>query len=117
MEPVKTNLKKFVLVCANDDEYKRKLGNLARVLKSDEWKIVVEILWTIKNDMAIELLQSSKYTKDDISSKDLTQKVYHNISEWIDFLTNPIYWVRRKGMIQNLTQQLKGVKPERKEKK
>lgn len=113
MTPIKKQLKKYIAYCANDEEYQRKLNNLIRVVKSDEWKTVIQILWSIKNEMAIELLQSQKHTKDSVESKDVTQKVYHNISEWIDFLTDPKAWVRKKGMIQTLT--LKGGKPERKE--
>ena len=115
MQPIKKQLKKYITYCANDDEYKRKFGQLARVASSEDWKVVIEILWSIKNEMAIELLQSAKYTKDSAESKDIKQKVYHNICEWIDFLTNPKVWVGKKGMVQMLTQKLKGDKPERKE--
>ena len=72
-------------------------------------------MWNIKNELAIELLQSSKYTKDDQQSKDVTQKVYHNIAEWIDFLTQPANWIAKKGQIQLLTK-FKGVKPEKEKK-
>ena len=113
MQPVKRQLKKYLSLCSTDEEYQRRMVNLIRVTKSEDWKIVIQILWTIKNEMAIELLQSQKYTKDSPESKDVTQKVYHNISEWIDFLTNPSNWIRKKGMIQILTSKLKGVKPEK----
>ena len=116
MIPVKKQLKRYISTCANNDEYQRRLEGLIRVVKSDEWKTVIQILWEIKNQMAIELLHSQKYTKDTIESKDITQKVYHNISEWIDFLTDPRGWIGKKGMIQILTQKFKGVKPETKEK-
>jgi len=115
MQPVKKQIKKYITYCASNEEYQRKYGQLVRVASSAEWKVAIEILWMIKNEMAIELLQSSKYTKDSVESKDVTQKVYHNISEWIDFLTNPKEWVRKKGMVQLLTQNLKGAKPEKKE--
>jgi hypothetical protein len=115
MRPVRRQLKRYITTCSTNEEYQRKLEQLIRIARSEEWKIVVQILWTIKNEMAIELLQSQKYTKDTIESKDVTQKVYHNISEWIDFLTSPREWIGKKGMIQILTQRLKGAKPERKE--
>jgi len=115
MTPVKKQLKRYISSCATNDEYQRQLGQLTRVASSKEWQIVIQLLWMIKNEMAIELLQSAKHTKDSCESKDVTQKVYHNISEWIDFLTNPKVWIRKKGMIQMLTNKLKGAKPERKE--
>jgi len=116
MQPVKKHLKKFVTASMANDEFKRKLDTLTRVSKSDEWRIVIELLWGIKNEMAIELLESSVYMKDTSEAKDIKQKVYHNISEWIDFLTNPVRWVGKKARIQLLSEKLKGVKPERKEK-
>ncbi len=117
MQPVKKQLKRFVAICQNNAEYQRKLEGLVRVVKSPEWAFVIQILWSIKNEMAIELLESSKYTKDSQESKDVTQKVYHNIGELIDFLTDPRNWISKKGMIQMLTPTLKGKvnEPERKE--
>jgi hypothetical protein len=115
MTPVKKQLKRYITSCGSNDEYQRQLDSLSRVVSSTEWKIVIQLLWMIKNEMAVELLQSQKYTKDLAESKDVTQKVYHNIGEWIDFLTNPNLWIREKGMIQILTNKLKGDKPERKE--
>ena len=108
MQPIKKQLKKYVTLCVNDSAYEARLDKLRRVVKSDEWKIVVELLWMMKNEMAIELLQSSKYTKASNEEKDVTQKVYHNISEWIDFLTSPTNWVQKKGLLQTLTYKLKG---------
>lgn len=116
MQPVKKQLKRFIVYFQNDEEYMREYEALVHVSKSEQWQIVTKILWSIKNEMAIELLQSSKYTKGDLESKDVTQKVYHNISEWIDFLVNPALWVKKKGKIQMLTQKFKGEvqsKPER----
>lgn len=115
-QPVKKHLKKYITYCQNNEEYQRQLEKIIRVVKSEEWKIVIQLLWAIKNEMAIELLHSSKFTKDDKESKDVTQKVYHNIGEWIDFLADPRKWIRKKSMIQLMTQKLKGAKPERKEK-
>lgn len=108
MQPIKKQLKKYVALCVNDAVYKSKFEKLRRVSKSEEWKIVVELLWMMKNEMAIELLQSTKYTNSSDEQKDITQKVYHNISEWIDFLTNPTVWVQKKGLLQTLTYKLKG---------
>lgn len=115
MTPVKKQLKRYVTSCANNEQYQRDIERLTRVATSEEWKIVVQLLWMIKNEMAIELLQSANYTKDSPESKDVRQKVYHNINEWIDFLTNPKQWIGKKGMLQILTAKLKGAKPERKE--
>ncbi len=115
MTPVKKQLKKYITACGSSEEHQRQLESLSRVVASPEWKVVIQLLWTMKNEMAIELLQSQNYTKDSMESKDVTQKVYHNISEWIDFLTNPKGWIRKKGMIQILTNKLKGEQPERKE--
>ena len=117
MQPVRKQLKRFVLLCNTNEEYQRKLGILTRAAKSEEWKIVIEILWSIKNEMAIDLLESSGFTKKTREEKDTTQRVYHNISEWIDFLTNPMRWVAKKGRIQLITNNLKAVKAERKESK
>ena len=117
MQPVKKQLNKFVVVCENNEEYKRKMNNLIRVVKSEEWLFVVQILWSIKNDMASDLLTSEKYMKDDPQSKDITQKVYYNIGEWIDFLTNPRVWIAKKSRLKLIQSSIKGQKPERKEMK
>ena len=117
MQPVKKQLKQFVLLCNTSEDYQQKLARLSNIVKSEEWKLVIEILWSIKNDMAIELLQSTKFIKEDISNKDITQRVYHNIAEWIDFLTNPMKWIAKKGRIQLISNNLKAGKAERKESK
>lgn len=116
MQPVRKQLKRFVALCNTNEEYSRKLDILSRVSTSAEWKVVIEILWMIKNEMAIELLQSSNFTKESLETKDITQKVYHNISEWIDFLTRPKMWIAKKCRLQLISNNLKGAKPERKEK-
>lgn len=115
MQPVKKQLRKFVSLCDRNDEYDRRLNNLILASKSEQWKTVIEILWSIKNEMAIELLQDRKFIEKTEAEKDITQRVYHNISEWIDFLTNPRVWVQKKGMIQNLKSKLTVKKAERKD--
>ena len=107
MQPVRKQLRRYVQLCANNDEYQRRLVDLTAVAKSPEWKYVVQILWTIKNELAIELL-STKFTALTPDEKDRTQAVYANINEWINFLTSPMSWVRKKGMIQLLTSKFKG---------
>jgi len=114
MQVVKKQLKRFVSHCANDDEYKRKLDGLILAAKSESWKTVIELLWGIKNEMAAELLTNVKYTNLSESEKDRIQAVYHNISEWIDFLTNPRSWVQKKGLIQIFNFKGDHRKPEKK---
>jgi hypothetical protein len=72
------------------------------VVHSEQWKYVIQILWTIKNEMAIELLESKKFTALPPAEKDRIQTVYAGINDWINFLTNPLQWIRKKGMIQQL---------------
>lgn len=103
---VSRQLKKYIQVCSNNEEYQRRILAIERVIKSEEWKYVVQILWAIKNEMAIELLESSKFTALPPDEKDKTQTVYANINEWINFLTNPMAWIRKKGMIQMFTTNL-----------
>ena len=103
---VKRQLKRYVEVCANNEEYQRKIVAIERVVKSEEWKYVIQIMWMIKNEMAIELLESQKFTELPPDEKDKIQTVYSNINEWINFLTSPMKWVRKKGMIQMLTTNL-----------
>ena len=109
MRPVKKQLKKFANICSSNDEYKRQLANLQAATKSKEWEFVIQILWSIKNHMAIELLDDAKYTKSSPEDKDITQRVYHNINEWIDFLTNPTGWISKKGLLQRIVPDLKKV--------
>jgi hypothetical protein len=106
--PVTKHLRKYVEICGSNDEYQRRLSDIDRVVKSEEWKYVIQILWTIKNEMAIELLESPKFTALSPDEKDKTQTVYASINEWINFLTNPMAWIRKKGMIQLLTSKFKG---------
>ncbi len=117
-QPVRKQLKNFVLLCQNDEEYKRKLASLIAVSNTKEWKTAIELLWSIKNSMATELISSLKHTELTPEEKDIKQRVYHNINEWIDFLASPRKWVAKKGMIQTINSNLKGrqrVEPERKE--
>ena len=100
MQPVKKQLKRYVNLCNSSEEYKQKLADLTRVAKSDQWKFAVSILWSIKNQMAIELIEDKKFTALSPEEKDRIQTVYANINEWINFLTNPIQWVGKHGLIQ-----------------
>lgn len=102
MQVVKKQLRKYVQLCASDAEYQRRLEAINAVVKSDQWKYVIQILWMIKNEMAIELLESKKFTALPPDEKDRVQTVYANINEWINFLTAPMKWVRKKGMIQKI---------------
>lgn len=97
--PTKETLKNFVLVCYSNEEYARKLVALERASKSDEWRTVIEILWTIKNKMASELVSSRKITELGATEKDIVQRVYHEVNEIIDFLTTPMKWVGKKGLL------------------
>ena len=97
--PAKTALKDFVLVCYSNEEYARKLASLERASKGDDWRTVIEILWTIKNKMASELVASRKITELDATEKDIVQRVYHEVNEIIDFLTAPSKWVSKKGLL------------------
>jgi hypothetical protein len=98
-QPAKKAIKNFVLLCSTNEEYERKLVSLERAVKSPEWSTVIEILWTIKNDMASELLASAKLTQLEANEKDTVQRVYHEVNEIIDFLTMPMKWVSKKGLL------------------
>jgi hypothetical protein len=97
--PAKEALKNFVLICYSDEEYQRKLVSLERAARSKEWSIVIELLWTMKNNMASTLLTSDKLTQSDPQQKDITQQVYHEVNEIIDFLTSPTKWIGKKGLL------------------
>ena len=98
-QPAKEAIKNFIIVCASDEEYNRRFSSLEFAAKSPEWKTVIEILWGIKNNMASELLASSKLTELDAAEKDIVQRVYHEVNEIIDFLTAPTKWVQKKGLL------------------
>lgn len=102
MQVVKKQLRKYVQICASNEEYDRRIKEIEAVVHSEQWKCVVQILWTIKNEMAIELLESSKFTALSPDEKDRTQTVYANINEWINFLTSPLKWVRKNNLIQQI---------------
>ena len=104
--PVNRILRKYVHICESNEDYQRKLVSLDRVAKSEEWKTVIQILWTIKNEMAVEMLESKKFTELSPDEKDKAQKVYSNINEWINFLTNPMGWIGKNGLIGRLTTNL-----------
>lgn len=108
MQSMKRHLKEFVLECTKNEDFQQKLNNLSVVAKSEEWKFAVQILWAIKNAMAVEMLDSQAFTKLTAQDKDITQQVYHNVSEWITFLTNPKGWIRKKGLLQLIESKLKG---------
>jgi len=109
-QPVNQALKEWVAICDTSEEYQQKINNLSRVMKTEEWVVVVEILWSIKNKMASDLLQSHRITMMDSGEKDIVQRVYHEVNEIIDFLTKPVNWISKKG---RLTQVLSRVKKER----
>lgn len=98
-QPAKRALKEFAYICHSTEEYQQKLVELDRIVKTKEWATVVQILWNIKNKMASDLVGSIKVTNLDPTEKDIVQRVYHEVNEMIDFLTRPLNWVNRKGLL------------------
>lgn len=89
----------FVTYLENE-EFCRRLDNYSRVLKTDEWKFVKDVLMSIKGEMALDMF-SAKHTDLSEKDKDVRQRAYYEINLMLDFLSDPKGWVKRKVSIKN----------------
>ena len=98
----------------DNDEFKRRLGNYELALKSEPWIFVRDVFLSVKGDMLNDML-SYRFTELPERDKDATQKAYYQISEILDFLSEPNRWIRRKTLKHKIYD-LKGkvVKPNQK---
>jgi len=87
------------------DDFKRRLENFDRVNKTDEWQFLQDIILSMKGDILAELL-SKRFTNLPEKDKDIQQKTYYNLMESLNFLANPMNWIKKKSRIQTFNQNL-----------
>lgn len=103
---MKSLLTQFIELFDKEEEYKRRLANYQRILKTEEWQFFRDTLMTIRGTMATDMF-SRKYTDLNVQEKDVIQKTYYNIDQMIAFLLNPLGWMKKRSKWQILTN-LKG---------
>jgi hypothetical protein len=99
---VKNLINQFVKIFENNDEFQRRMDAYDRMLKTEEWQFLRDVLLTIKGTMLNDMF-SHTFTNLDKEEKDITQKTYYNISQIFDFLLEPTKWIKRKQTFKNIT--------------
>lgn len=98
-------INQFVELYNTNETFQKELEGYDRIIKTKQWKFLMDAFLTIKGTMLNDLL-SERFTNLDVTEKDITQKVYHNITEILDFLSNPEKWMRRKNIYKQFSSNL-----------
>lgn len=98
---VKALLNQFIELYDNEEEYRRRLANYQRVLKTEEWAFLRDSLMTIKGVMMGDMF-SRRFTDLDQQEKDVAQKTYYQMDQILTFLLNPSGWIKKRSKWQQL---------------
>ena len=93
---MKNLLNQFVILYENNDEFRRRLDGLQRMMETEEWRTLNDILITIKGVMATDMF-SNKFTSLDAKEKDILQRTYYNIDQILTFLSKPLGWIKKRS--------------------
>lgn len=97
---MKQLLNEFPRLYQDHDEFKRRLNSYQRVVKSEDWQFVRDTILTIKGNIYNDML-SARYTKKSPVEKDIEQRTYYNVMQILDFLSDPLKWIKQKGKYNN----------------
>jgi hypothetical protein len=89
-------LREFRVLYSTNTEFKQQLENYQRAVKSKEWKFFKDAVLTVKGMIYVEML-SSRFTNLDPQEKDTLQKVYFEIVQMLEFLSEPLKWIKQKS--------------------
>lgn len=92
---IRSLLNDLVVLHDENDEFRRRLEGLQRAYETEEWQFVKDCLMTMKGVIITELL-SSAHTFQPAEDKDVVQKTYYHIVQVLDFLANPLGWIKAK---------------------
>jgi hypothetical protein len=98
----------FKVLYATSEEFKQQIENYHRVVQTKEWKFFKDAILTIKGMVYTELL-SARFTNLEPREKDTEQKIYYEIVKMLDFLSNPLTWMKKRSKFSKKpTANLKG---------
>lgn len=83
-----------------DDEFKSRVDNFQRALKSEEWRFFITLCMAMKNHMAVDMF-THKYTRLSADEKDVLQRTYANLNEVLDFFMRPLGHFAKKSRFSN----------------
>jgi len=99
-------LNEFTDFFLKSEEFQREVTNLQRAIQSEQWGFYRKLLVTIRGMMATDMF-SKRYTGLTPEEKDVMQRTYYNIDQMLNFLTNPIGWMKKTGKWQMFQTNLK----------
>jgi len=100
-QKIKNLLNDFVELFRTSGEFQQGLADYHRILNTKEWKFHRDLLLTIKGKMATNMFERS-YTELSAEEKDVIQRTYYHISQMLDFLSNPVGWMKKKSKWSDL---------------
>lgn len=89
------NLLTPLIELSDNDEFERRQADYERMLKSQQWSFVRDTYFTVRSRMLSDML-SLEYTNLDQTEKDVRQRAYYQIEQFLDFISNPTKWIRYK---------------------
>lgn len=93
---MKNLLNQFVILYDTNDEFRRRLENLQRMMETEEWQTLKDILTTIKGIMLTDMF-SRQHTELNAQEKDVRQRAYYSIDQILTFLSRPLGWLRKRS--------------------
>lgn len=92
---MKPLLRELVKLYQENDEFKRRLESYQRAIKSEDWKFLTDTILVIKGNIYTDML-SARYTKLTPSEKDVAQRTYYQLMQVLEFLQDPLKWIKSK---------------------
>lgn len=93
----------FIVEFQTAEEFRIKLASYERAIKSKDWEFVRDTLLVIRGTMMRDML-SKPYTRLPKEEKDITQKVYYQLDQLLQFLSDPRKWISSKNMATPIPQ-------------
>lgn len=93
---MKNLLKQFVTLYDTNDEFRRRTENLQRMMETEEWQTLRDLLITIKGVIATDMF-SHTFTELDAREKDVRQRAYYDVDQILTFLSRPLGWLKKRS--------------------
>jgi hypothetical protein len=81
-------LNTFYHLYDTNDEFKQRAVSFQRIMTTEDWKFIRDVILTIKGEIMADML-SSRFTNLSAGEKNVDQRSYFNINMILDFSKMP----------------------------
>lgn len=96
---MRNELKIFSDLYTQNDRFREELDQYTRMISSTDFEFFKNCLLTLKGAILSDVFSRS-FTELDQTEKDVEQRVYYKLNQWLDFFVNPRKWMEQKKSLQ-----------------